>query len=34
MQLDFIIGMILQYYVLLDLFYAGVYMLNVRCTPF
>ena len=25
--------MILQYYVLLDLFYAGVYMLNVRCAP-
>ena len=25
--------MILQYYVLLDLFYAGVHMLNVRCAP-
>ena len=33
MQLSFIIGMILQYYVLLDLFYAGVHMLNVRCAP-
>ena len=33
MQLNFIIGMILQYYVLLDLFYAGVQMLNVRCAP-
>ena len=25
--------MILQYYVLLDLFSAGVHMLNVRCAP-
>ena len=25
--------MVLQYYVLLDLFYAGVHMLNVRCAP-
>ena len=25
--------MILQYYVLLDLFYTGVHMLNVRCAP-
>ena len=33
MQFKFIIGMILQYYVLLDLFYAGVHMLNVRCAP-
>ena len=33
MQLNFIIGKILQYYVLLDLFHTGVHMLNVRCTP-
>ena len=25
--------MILQYYALLDLFYSGVHMLNVRCAP-
>ena len=25
--------MILQYYVLLDLFYTGVHMFNVRCAP-
>ena len=25
--------MVLQYYVLLDLFYAGVHTLNVRCAP-
>ena len=25
--------MILQYYVLMDLFYAGVHTLNVRCAP-
>ena len=33
MQLNIIIRMILQYYVLLDLFYAGVHMLNERCAP-
>ena len=33
MQLNFIIRMILQYYVLSDLFYAGVHMFNVRCAP-
>ena len=33
MQLNFIIRMILQYYVLFDLFYAGVHTLNVRCAP-
>ena len=30
MQLNLIIGMILQYYVLFDLFYAGV---HTRCAP-
>ena len=30
MQLNFIIRMILQYYVLFDLFYAGV---HTRCAP-
>ena len=33
MQLNFIIGMVLQYNVLLDLFYTGVHTLNVRCAP-
>ena len=33
MHLNFIIRIILQYYVLLDLFYAGVHTLNVRCAP-
>ena len=30
MQLNFIIGIILQYYVLFDLFYVGV---HTRCAP-
>ena len=30
MQLNLIIGMVSQYYVLFDLFYAGVY---TRCAP-
>ena len=33
MQLNFIIRWILQYYVLLDLFYIGVHTFNVRCAP-
>ena len=37
MQLNLIIGMILQYYVLFDLFYAGVHTrcvpINTRCVP-
>ena len=33
MQLNFIIRMVLQCYVLLDLFYAGAHKLNVRYAP-
>ena len=33
MQSNFIIRWILQYYVLLDLFYTGVHTFNVRCAP-
>ena len=33
MQLNFIIRWILQYYVLLDLFYTGVHTFKVRCAP-